>query len=169
MTLRLSAFFEEQIRTIISEYKTAIKSSDRLRRSQRFRKKTQQDQPHATRFVSLAALRHAMDGYCWESKQWLNQFFDNDKNMPISSRTEWERVLEFALNAFFPQSFFMTVFTAALHLSFHTRRPLIAMATVIFQSIVHVTHLSFAKPSLTSPSAYWQKLRPPSWPHPFFY
>uniref|UniRef100_A0A8C7X8K9 Bromodomain and WD repeat domain containing 1 n=1 Tax=Oryzias sinensis TaxID=183150 RepID=A0A8C7X8K9_9TELE len=29
MTLRLSAFFEEQIRTIISEYKTAIKSSDR--------------------------------------------------------------------------------------------------------------------------------------------
>ncbi|KAF6718804.1 Bromodomain and WD repeat-containing protein 1 [Oryzias melastigma] len=48
MTLRLSAFFEEQIRTIISEYKTAIKSSDRLRRSQRFRKKTQQDQPHAT-------------------------------------------------------------------------------------------------------------------------
>uniref|UniRef100_A0A8C4GVS9 Bromodomain and WD repeat domain containing 1 n=1 Tax=Dicentrarchus labrax TaxID=13489 RepID=A0A8C4GVS9_DICLA len=46
MTLRLSAFFEEQIRTIISEYKTAVKSSDRLRRSQRFRKKMQQqDQP----------------------------------------------------------------------------------------------------------------------------
>ncbi|XP_030007985.1 bromodomain and WD repeat-containing protein 1 isoform X2 [Sphaeramia orbicularis] len=46
MTLRLSAFFEEQIRTIISEYKTAIKSSERLRRSQRFRKKMQQqDQP----------------------------------------------------------------------------------------------------------------------------
>ncbi|XP_053730106.1 bromodomain and WD repeat-containing protein 3 isoform X1 [Synchiropus splendidus] len=42
MTLRLSAFFEEQIRTIISEYKTAVKSSERLRRSQRFRKKTQQ-------------------------------------------------------------------------------------------------------------------------------
>uniref|UniRef100_A0A671USR1 Bromodomain and WD repeat domain containing 1 n=1 Tax=Sparus aurata TaxID=8175 RepID=A0A671USR1_SPAAU len=35
MTLRLSAFFEEQIRTIASEYKTAVKSSDRLRRSQR--------------------------------------------------------------------------------------------------------------------------------------
>uniref|UniRef100_A0A7N6A0N6 Bromo domain-containing protein n=1 Tax=Anabas testudineus TaxID=64144 RepID=A0A7N6A0N6_ANATE len=34
MTLRLSAFFEEQIRTVISEYKTAVKSSDRLRRSQ---------------------------------------------------------------------------------------------------------------------------------------
>uniref|UniRef100_A0A8C4GYG8 Bromodomain and WD repeat domain containing 1 n=1 Tax=Dicentrarchus labrax TaxID=13489 RepID=A0A8C4GYG8_DICLA len=49
MTLRLSAFFEEQIRTIISEYKTAVKSSDRLRRSQRFRKKMQQqDQPSAT-------------------------------------------------------------------------------------------------------------------------
>uniref|UniRef100_A0A7N6A2E5 Bromo domain-containing protein n=1 Tax=Anabas testudineus TaxID=64144 RepID=A0A7N6A2E5_ANATE len=50
MTLRLSAFFEEQIRTVISEYKTAVKSSDRLRRSQRFRKKMQQqqDQPTAT-------------------------------------------------------------------------------------------------------------------------
>lgn len=42
MTLRLSAFFEEQIRTVISEYKTAVKSSERLRRSQRFRKKMQQ-------------------------------------------------------------------------------------------------------------------------------
>lgn len=48
MTLRLSAFFEEHIRTIISEFKTAVKSSDRLRRSQRFRKKMQQqDQPSA--------------------------------------------------------------------------------------------------------------------------
>lgn len=44
MTLRLSAFFEEQIRTIISDYKTAMKSSDKLRRSQRFRKKLQQQQ-----------------------------------------------------------------------------------------------------------------------------
>ncbi|KAK1899526.1 Bromodomain and WD repeat-containing protein 1, partial [Dissostichus eleginoides] len=43
MTLRLLAFFEEQIRAITSEYKTAIKSSDRLRRSQRCRKKMQ---PH---------------------------------------------------------------------------------------------------------------------------
>ncbi|XP_077397940.1 bromodomain and WD repeat-containing protein 3 isoform X2 [Festucalex cinctus] len=43
MTLRLSAFFEEQIRTIISDYKTAMKSSARLRRSQRFKKKTQHD------------------------------------------------------------------------------------------------------------------------------
>lgn len=50
MTLRLSAFFEEQIRTIISEYKTAIKSSERLRRSQRFRKKMQ-DQPSTARSV----------------------------------------------------------------------------------------------------------------------
>ncbi|XP_051934298.1 bromodomain and WD repeat-containing protein 3 [Hippocampus zosterae] len=43
MTLRLSAFFEEQIRTIISDYKTAVKSNARLRRSQRFKKKTQHD------------------------------------------------------------------------------------------------------------------------------
>ncbi|CAB1348003.1 unnamed protein product [Coregonus sp. 'balchen'] len=41
MTLRLSAFFEERIRTIISQYKTAVKSSEMLRRSQRFRKKLQ--------------------------------------------------------------------------------------------------------------------------------
>uniref|UniRef100_A0A8D0D7S8 Bromodomain and WD repeat domain containing 1 n=1 Tax=Sander lucioperca TaxID=283035 RepID=A0A8D0D7S8_SANLU len=46
MTLRLSAFFEEQIRAIISQYKTAIKSSDRLRRSQRFRKKIQSRPAH---------------------------------------------------------------------------------------------------------------------------
>ncbi|XP_056140108.1 bromodomain and WD repeat-containing protein 3 [Lampris incognitus] len=45
MTLRLSAFFEDRIRTIISEYKSAVKSSDRLRRSQRFRKKMQQVEP----------------------------------------------------------------------------------------------------------------------------
>lgn len=41
MTLRLSAFFEENIRKIISDYKTAIKSSLKLRRSQRCRKKSQ--------------------------------------------------------------------------------------------------------------------------------
>ncbi|KAK7172228.1 hypothetical protein R3I93_004517 [Phoxinus phoxinus] len=41
MTLRLSAFFEESIRKIISDYKTAVKSSLKLRRSQRFRKKLQ--------------------------------------------------------------------------------------------------------------------------------
>ncbi|XP_017275528.1 bromodomain and WD repeat-containing protein 3 isoform X2 [Kryptolebias marmoratus] len=57
MTLRLSAFFEEQIRTIISEYKTAIKSSERLRRSQRFRKKTQQDQPSATTSQKRAGVK----------------------------------------------------------------------------------------------------------------
>ncbi|XP_029963961.1 bromodomain and WD repeat-containing protein 3 [Salarias fasciatus] len=58
MTLRLSAFFEEQIRTIISEYKTAVKSSDRLRRSQRFRKKMQQqDQPSATTSHKRAAVK----------------------------------------------------------------------------------------------------------------
>uniref|UniRef100_A0A8C8F9H1 Bromo domain-containing protein n=1 Tax=Oncorhynchus tshawytscha TaxID=74940 RepID=A0A8C8F9H1_ONCTS len=33
MTLRLSAFFEERIRTIISQYKTAVKSSEKLRRT----------------------------------------------------------------------------------------------------------------------------------------
>uniref|UniRef100_A0A6Q2YPX2 Bromo domain-containing protein n=1 Tax=Esox lucius TaxID=8010 RepID=A0A6Q2YPX2_ESOLU len=47
MTLRLSAFFEERIRTIISEYKTAIKSSEKLRRSQRFRKKLQHQESRA--------------------------------------------------------------------------------------------------------------------------
>ncbi|KAM9734018.1 bromodomain and WD repeat-containing protein 3 [Menidia menidia] len=51
MTLRLSAFFEEHIRTIISEYKTAVKSNDRLRRSQRFRKKMQQ-QDHSSNTTS---------------------------------------------------------------------------------------------------------------------
>ncbi|XP_041088792.1 bromodomain and WD repeat-containing protein 3 [Polyodon spathula] len=41
MTLRLSAFFEERIRSIVSDYKTAVKHSAKLRRSQRFRKKLQ--------------------------------------------------------------------------------------------------------------------------------
>uniref|UniRef100_A0A665TVY9 Bromodomain and WD repeat domain containing 1 n=1 Tax=Echeneis naucrates TaxID=173247 RepID=A0A665TVY9_ECHNA len=57
MTLRLSAFFEEQIRTIISEYKTAVKSSDRLRRSQRFRKKMQQQDQPTTTTRSRAAVK----------------------------------------------------------------------------------------------------------------
>ncbi|KAM4567142.1 bromodomain and WD repeat-containing protein 3 [Odontesthes bonariensis] len=58
MTLRLSAFFEEHIRTIISEYKTAVKSSDRLRRSQRFRKKMQQqDQSSATTSQKRSAVQ----------------------------------------------------------------------------------------------------------------
>ncbi|XP_034722866.1 bromodomain and WD repeat-containing protein 3 isoform X1 [Etheostoma cragini] len=58
MTLRLSAFFEERIRAIISQYKTAIKSSDRLRRSQRFRKKMQQqDQSNATSSQKRAAVK----------------------------------------------------------------------------------------------------------------
>ncbi|XP_069003747.1 bromodomain and WD repeat-containing protein 3 [Embiotoca jacksoni] len=58
MTLRLSAFFEEHIRTVISEYKTAVKSSDRLRRSQRFRKKMQQpDQPTTTSSHKRAAVK----------------------------------------------------------------------------------------------------------------
>ncbi|XP_060761728.1 bromodomain and WD repeat-containing protein 3 isoform X2 [Neoarius graeffei] len=45
MTLRLSAFFEERIRKIISDYKTAVKSSLKLRRSQRFKKRAQQQEP----------------------------------------------------------------------------------------------------------------------------
>lgn len=45
MTLRLSAFFEERIRKIISDYKTAVKSSLKLRRSQRFKKRTPQQEP----------------------------------------------------------------------------------------------------------------------------
>uniref|UniRef100_A0A7N6A021 Bromo domain-containing protein n=1 Tax=Anabas testudineus TaxID=64144 RepID=A0A7N6A021_ANATE len=59
MTLRLSAFFEEQIRTVISEYKTAVKSSDRLRRSQRFRKKMQQQQDQPTKLYSLSSHKRA--------------------------------------------------------------------------------------------------------------
>ncbi|XP_068601910.1 bromodomain and WD repeat-containing protein 3 [Brachionichthys hirsutus] len=59
MTLRLSAFFEEQIRTISSEYKTAVKSSNRLRRSQRFRKKTQQ-QDHPSSATRSAQKRAAV-------------------------------------------------------------------------------------------------------------
>lgn len=42
MTLRLSALFEERIRKIISDYKTAVKNCSRLRRSQRFKKRLQQ-------------------------------------------------------------------------------------------------------------------------------
>ncbi|KAF7644935.1 hypothetical protein LDENG_00213400 [Lucifuga dentata] len=61
MTLRLSAFFEEQIRAIISEYKTAIKSSERLRRSQRFRKKMQQqDQSTANSNTTTSQKRPAV-------------------------------------------------------------------------------------------------------------
>ncbi|KAM6932903.1 LOW QUALITY PROTEIN: bromodomain and WD repeat-containing protein 3 [Xenentodon cancila] len=59
MTLRLSAFFEEKIRTIISEYKTAVKSSDRLRRSQRFRKKMQQQQEQSATTRSAGQKRDA--------------------------------------------------------------------------------------------------------------
>uniref|UniRef100_A0A8D3C4A2 Bromodomain and WD repeat domain containing 1 n=1 Tax=Scophthalmus maximus TaxID=52904 RepID=A0A8D3C4A2_SCOMX len=55
MTLRLSAFFEEHIRSVISEYKTAVKSSDRLRRSQRFRKKMQQQDQTTARSVQKRA------------------------------------------------------------------------------------------------------------------
>uniref|UniRef100_A0A8C1RWL7 Bromodomain and WD repeat domain containing 1 n=1 Tax=Cyprinus carpio TaxID=7962 RepID=A0A8C1RWL7_CYPCA len=49
MTLRLSAFFEESISKIISDYKTAVKSSLKLRRSQRFRKKLQHQESAPSR------------------------------------------------------------------------------------------------------------------------
>ncbi|XP_066555723.1 bromodomain and WD repeat-containing protein 3 isoform X2 [Amia ocellicauda] len=48
MTLRLSAFFEERIRMIISDYKTALKHSAKLRRSQRCRKRLQHREPSVT-------------------------------------------------------------------------------------------------------------------------
>ncbi|XP_046891395.1 bromodomain and WD repeat-containing protein 3 [Hypomesus transpacificus] len=57
MTLRLSAFFEERIRTIISQYKTAVKSSEKLRRSQRFRKKHQE--PAAASVTTMSQKRAA--------------------------------------------------------------------------------------------------------------
>uniref|UniRef100_A0A674DLG7 Bromodomain and WD repeat domain containing 1 n=1 Tax=Salmo trutta TaxID=8032 RepID=A0A674DLG7_SALTR len=53
MTLRLSAFFEERIRTIISQYKTAVKSSEKLRRSQRFRKKLQHHESAVPNLIGL--------------------------------------------------------------------------------------------------------------------
>uniref|UniRef100_W5M0F5 Bromodomain and WD repeat domain containing 1 n=1 Tax=Lepisosteus oculatus TaxID=7918 RepID=W5M0F5_LEPOC len=45
MTLRLSAFFEERIRMIIPDYKTALKHSETLRRSQRCRRRLQHREP----------------------------------------------------------------------------------------------------------------------------
>ncbi|XP_041734494.2 bromodomain and WD repeat-containing protein 3 isoform X2 [Coregonus clupeaformis] len=60
MTLRLSAFFEERIRTIISQYKTAIKSSEKLRRSQRFRKKLQHHESAAPSTDTTSQKRTAL-------------------------------------------------------------------------------------------------------------
>uniref|UniRef100_A0A665U0E2 Bromodomain and WD repeat domain containing 1 n=1 Tax=Echeneis naucrates TaxID=173247 RepID=A0A665U0E2_ECHNA len=80
MTLRLSAFFEEQIRTIISEYKTAVKSSDRLRRSQRFRKKMQQqDQPTTTtRSVWVVPLLSSLHNSIIQYKYYVRHLNKND-------------------------------------------------------------------------------------------
>lgn len=39
MTLRLSALFEEKIRRIISDFKTGQKHNERVRRSQRYKKR----------------------------------------------------------------------------------------------------------------------------------
>uniref|UniRef100_A0A674BCI1 Bromodomain and WD repeat domain containing 1 n=1 Tax=Salmo trutta TaxID=8032 RepID=A0A674BCI1_SALTR len=60
MTLRLSAFFEERIRTIISQYKTAVKSSEKLRRSQRFRKKLQHHESAAPSTDTTSQKRAAL-------------------------------------------------------------------------------------------------------------
>uniref|UniRef100_A0A4W5P5A6 Bromodomain and WD repeat domain containing 1 n=1 Tax=Hucho hucho TaxID=62062 RepID=A0A4W5P5A6_9TELE len=60
MTLRLSAFFEERIRTIISQYKTAVKSSEKLRRSQRFRKKLQHHESAAPSTDTTSQKRTAL-------------------------------------------------------------------------------------------------------------
>ncbi|KAL0973282.1 hypothetical protein UPYG_G00201390 [Umbra pygmaea] len=60
MTLRLAAFFEERIRKIISDYKSAIKSSDKLRRSQRFRKKIQCQESAAPSINTISQKRAAL-------------------------------------------------------------------------------------------------------------
>uniref|UniRef100_A0A4W3H5X2 Bromo domain-containing protein n=1 Tax=Callorhinchus milii TaxID=7868 RepID=A0A4W3H5X2_CALMI len=55
MTLRLSAYFEDQIRTIISDYRTALKYHQRCQRKQRYKKR-----PHssdASRSSSRASSR----------------------------------------------------------------------------------------------------------------
>ncbi|KAL2096562.1 hypothetical protein ACEWY4_008710 [Coilia grayii] len=59
MTLRLSAFFEERIRTIISDYKTAVKSSEKLRRSQRFRRRQPYQEPQAPSHGSTSNQKRA--------------------------------------------------------------------------------------------------------------
>ncbi|XP_030632617.1 bromodomain and WD repeat-containing protein 3 [Chanos chanos] len=59
MTLRMSAFFEERIRKIISNYKTAVKNSMKLRRSQRFRKKLMYQEPSAPSHQSTSQKRAA--------------------------------------------------------------------------------------------------------------
>uniref|UniRef100_A0AAR2IIZ8 Bromo domain-containing protein n=1 Tax=Pygocentrus nattereri TaxID=42514 RepID=A0AAR2IIZ8_PYGNA len=71
MTLRLSALFEERIRKIISDYRTAVKSSLRLRRSQRFRKRLQQQEPtvpvtrqESTRWASSQGLQISYRSVC---------------------------------------------------------------------------------------------------------
>ncbi|KAJ8400340.1 hypothetical protein AAFF_G00397230 [Aldrovandia affinis] len=58
MTLRLSALFEERIRTIISDYRTAVKNGERLRRSQRCRRNQQHPQP-ATPSVDTSSQKRA--------------------------------------------------------------------------------------------------------------
>uniref|UniRef100_A0A8C1RW83 Bromodomain and WD repeat domain containing 1 n=1 Tax=Cyprinus carpio TaxID=7962 RepID=A0A8C1RW83_CYPCA len=89
MTLRLSAFFEESISKIISDYKTAVKSSLKLRRSQRFRKKLQHQESAPSRQGST---RYAGSPFCavdigsdHDSKRSLSQS-EEDEEPSSSSR-----------------------------------------------------------------------------------
>ncbi|XP_066508163.1 bromodomain and WD repeat-containing protein 3-like isoform X1 [Hoplias malabaricus] len=61
MTLRLSALFEEHIRRIISDHRSAVKSSSRLRRSQRFRRRLQQQEHMLSNPQSMSQKRAAIN------------------------------------------------------------------------------------------------------------
>uniref|UniRef100_A0A671SKW0 Bromodomain and WD repeat-containing protein 3-like n=1 Tax=Sinocyclocheilus anshuiensis TaxID=1608454 RepID=A0A671SKW0_9TELE len=104
MTLRLSAFFEESIQKILSDYKTAIKSSLKLRRSQRFRKKLQHQE-------SAPSKGHAkMNGHsrsharqrprpCSDSDQEPSQGSDASENESSSSVSRRPRARKTAMAA----------------------------------------------------------------------
>uniref|UniRef100_A0A673GNB8 Bromodomain and WD repeat-containing protein 3-like n=1 Tax=Sinocyclocheilus rhinocerous TaxID=307959 RepID=A0A673GNB8_9TELE len=83
MTLRLSAFFEESISKIISDHKTAVKSSLKLRRSQRFRKKLQHQESAPSRQGSTRYRQRPRP--CNDSDQELSQDSDASENESSSS------------------------------------------------------------------------------------
>uniref|UniRef100_A0A673GNY0 Bromodomain and WD repeat-containing protein 3-like n=1 Tax=Sinocyclocheilus rhinocerous TaxID=307959 RepID=A0A673GNY0_9TELE len=86
MTLRLSAFFEESISKIISDHKTAVKSSLKLRRSQRFRKKLQhQESGHAKINGHSRSHERQRPRPCNDSDQELSQDSDASENESSSS------------------------------------------------------------------------------------
>uniref|UniRef100_A0A673GNJ9 Bromodomain and WD repeat-containing protein 3-like n=1 Tax=Sinocyclocheilus rhinocerous TaxID=307959 RepID=A0A673GNJ9_9TELE len=96
MTLRLSAFFEESISKIISDHKTAVKSSLKLRRSQRFRKKLQHQESAPSRQGSTRYGHAKINGHsrsherqrprpCNDSDQELSQDSDASENESSSS------------------------------------------------------------------------------------